>query len=253
MKKKALAMRIGLLLVALTLITSCFVGGTFAKYVTTGEGTDTARVARWGVTVTAGAEGAFAKTYTKDDDTAETIGADSVVSAHPSAGEHKVIAPGTKGTMAAFTLGGQPETAVRVTYALDDLKLENWDLTSKGSDEFYCPLKFTLNINGTETHYDFDGVKTASDAAAKINEIKANLNSDLAKAKKDFPANTVLSGAELSTVELSWEWPFEGSGYQTDEKDTKLGDIAAEQADDAEITAYPYVSVKMSATVTQID
>ena len=35
-------MRAGGLLVVLTLITSCFVGGTFAKYVTENEGMDTA-------------------------------------------------------------------------------------------------------------------------------------------------------------------------------------------------------------------
>lgn len=50
-------MRAGGLLVVLTLITSCFVGGTFAKYVTENEGMDTARVAKWGVEVTVTGDG----------------------------------------------------------------------------------------------------------------------------------------------------------------------------------------------------
>ena len=57
-------MRAAVLLLALVLITSCFVGGTFAKYVTSGDAADHARVAKWGVTVTAHGTGdVFAKEY----------------------------------------------------------------------------------------------------------------------------------------------------------------------------------------------
>ena len=50
--KKNSTMRIAALLLVLTLMTSCFVGGTFAKYTTSGHISDTARVAKWGVTIT---------------------------------------------------------------------------------------------------------------------------------------------------------------------------------------------------------
>ena len=43
--KKNWTLRAAVLMLALVLITSCFVGGTFAKYVTSGSGTDSARVA----------------------------------------------------------------------------------------------------------------------------------------------------------------------------------------------------------------
>ena len=46
--KKTKFMRAALLLLVLTLITSCFVGGTFAKYTTSANGSDSARVAKWG-------------------------------------------------------------------------------------------------------------------------------------------------------------------------------------------------------------
>lgn len=39
-------MRAAVLMLALVLITSCFVGGTFAKYVTSGTGGDNAKVAK---------------------------------------------------------------------------------------------------------------------------------------------------------------------------------------------------------------
>mgnify|MGYP002508629535 CR=1 FL=1 len=39
------------MLLVLVLMTSCFVGGTFAKYTTADSASDTARVAKWGITV----------------------------------------------------------------------------------------------------------------------------------------------------------------------------------------------------------
>ena len=83
--KKNWTLRAAVLMLALVLITSCFVGGTFAKYVTSGTSGDNARVAKWGVTVTAHETGdIFAKSY------------DNTVIAE---GEYKVIAPGTKRIM----------------------------------------------------------------------------------------------------------------------------------------------------------
>ena len=66
--KKNWTMRAAVLMLVLVLITSCFVGGTFAKYVTSGSGTDSARVAKFGVTVTASGD-LFAKEYATDDQT----------------------------------------------------------------------------------------------------------------------------------------------------------------------------------------
>ena len=51
--KKNWTLRAAVLMLALVLITSCFVGGTFAKYVTSDNAADLARVAKWGVSITA--------------------------------------------------------------------------------------------------------------------------------------------------------------------------------------------------------
>lgn len=64
--KKHWTLRAAGLLFALVLITSCFVGGTFAKYVTSKSASDIARVARFGVKITAEDHTAFKTTYTTD-------------------------------------------------------------------------------------------------------------------------------------------------------------------------------------------
>lgn len=51
--KKHWTLRAAGLLFALVLITSCFVGGTFAKYVTSKSASDSARVAKFGVVIEA--------------------------------------------------------------------------------------------------------------------------------------------------------------------------------------------------------
>lgn len=61
--RKNRTMRLAALLLALTLITSCFVGGTFAKYTSTATGSDTATVAAWSFIVN-GDDIATSETFT---------------------------------------------------------------------------------------------------------------------------------------------------------------------------------------------
>ena len=72
MKKNKTMRAAGGLLIA-TMLTSSIVSGTYAKYVTTDSATDTARVAKFGVTVTASGS-LFDKTYLAG--TANTPGGD---------------------------------------------------------------------------------------------------------------------------------------------------------------------------------
>ncbi len=214
--KKTKLMRAALLLLVLTLITSCFVGGTFAKYTTSANGTDSARVAKWGVTVTANG-GTFANTYATD--TGNVVGAiaNSVVSAD------KVIAPGTKGNMVGMTITGTPEVAVSVNYAAN-FKVKDWTV----DDKFYCPLQ--IKVGKTM----IDGVKF-NDAAAFENAV----NNEISTYNKNYAAGTDLSTASVTTPSVSWEWPFS----EDDIKDTKLGNLK---------TA-PTVELTITTTVTQID
>ena len=221
-KKKNVLMRSAGLLLVLVLVTSCFVGSTFAKYTVGGTGSDTARVAKFGVNVTANGT-IFAREYATDDRSAGTI-IKSVISTD------KVVAPGTKGNMASMTLTGTPEVAVRVSYAVNKFELKGW--TTDGTTE-YCPLVFTV---GTASYKIGDaGITSVSDLQDKV---KAAITAY----SKDYEANTDLSGVGTDSLKVSWAWAFEGD----DAKDTALGSRAAE---DKAAT----VELEITTTVTQID
>lgn len=244
-KKKNVLMRSAGLLLALVLVTSCFVGSTFAKYVTSGDAGDNARVAKWGVSITAHDTGdVFAKEYDA------IAGQDNTVIA---GGEYKVIAPGTKKDNAALvTLSGKPEVSVKVTYSA-----EHFSLTGKWvSDEnniFYCPL--IIKVTGKVGN----AVKTET-----INCVEKTSAEDVKKAVKDAVAavsatygpNTDLSTTTVAGdgLKISWEWPFE-TGDTPEEKaannakDTYLGNQAA-TATGLDI---PAIHIPVTATVTQVD
>ena len=235
--KKNWTLRAAVLMLALVLITSCFVGGTFAKYVTSGSGTDSARVAKFGVTVTASGD-LFAKEYATDDQTVVGTIAKSVISTD------KVVAPGTEsnGDFVAATVTGTPEVAVRVSYKLDTatLQLENW---KDGDGKFYCPLVFKVKTPDGNTVISGMEFQTAE-------AMKAALVNAVAAYTKDYAPGTDLSGKAAETLAISWEWPFE-TGADADKpannvKDTFLGDEAA-------AGRAATVSLTLATTVTQID
>lgn len=220
--KKNKIMRIASVLLVAVILTTCAISGTFAKYVTSGNGSDSARVAKWGVTVAGNAE-TFAKTYAKTDDSF-TVAANTVVSTED------VVAPGTSGDMAAFTLSGTPEVAVRVAFSGT---LELGDKWVDSNSAYYCPIEIT--VGGTT----FKG--TAYNSA---DEFEAAVNAKIATYSKDYAANTTdLSTIGADAPAISWAWAFTGND---DVKDTYLGDQAA--AGNA-----AKISLSVTATVTQID
>lgn len=233
-KKKNVLMRSAGLLLALVLVTSCFVGSTLAKYTTSANATESARVAKFGVTLNAGAGEMFSTTYAKTDDSF-TLSENTVVSSDKS----KLVAPGTSGSMAEFGMTGTPEVAVRVSYDVKEFKLTNW--TTDGHDE-YCPLVFT--VNGTEYKIGNTGI---TDVAGLQTAVKNAINAYT----KDYEANQNLSGKTADNLQVSWKWAFEDTtvgAYQTDAKDTALGNRAANNVADA-----GKIDFAVTMTVTQID
>lgn len=235
--KKNFAIKAAVLMLALVLITSCFVGGTFAKYVTSGSGSDTARVAKFGVTINANGT-MFAKEYATDAQTVGTI-TQSVVSSN----DDKLVAPGTKGDMAKMTLTGTPEVAVKVTYdATGNVSLTNWTLKD---GTFYCPLVFKIkNAEGKTTTILGTGFTDADKLESAIVEAINGYS-------KEYAANTNLAEKGGDSLTVSWEWPFETGDTAEAKaanniKDTYLGDQAA--ANNAAT-----VSIEIATTVTQID
>ena len=120
--KKNKALRAASALLVLTLLTTSIIGGTFAKYTTSGIGTDSARVAKWGVTVNS-TSNAFATEYNTDDTSVSGTIAKSVVTANGTGADgKKLVAPGTSGNLLATSITGTPEVAVKVTTSAE-LKL----------------------------------------------------------------------------------------------------------------------------------
>jgi len=242
---KRSTLKIATLMLALTLITSCFVGGTFAKYITTAEGNDTARVAKFGVVLTANSD-IFAPGYAKDG-----TGANTGVSV--MADDTKdVVAPGTAGTMTAFTIAGAPEVDVMVTATLDKadvlsmVKLNaandtylDWT-TAVADDKYdladdYYPVVWTLKQDG------------ATKASGNLEAIETYLTGTLSKVY-EVEANTF--DAINGTWTLDWTWAFDGVN---DKADTSLGQAAAGVDATALAGAVLNETFGFSITVEQLD
>ena len=225
--KKNRMMRLASGLLVLCLLTTCTISGTFAKYVTKSTGTDTARVAKFGVAVTANGE-TFKDTYAKDNNSF-TLAANTVVSTD------KVVAPGTEGSMASMSLSGTPEVAVHVSYKGTFDISNNWTV-NEGT--FYCPLIITINNTETIKGTDY----STADA------FESAVNGKIDAYSKDYAAGTDLNTVFADSLSVKWEWPFETtlSGVLQDEKDTWLGNQAA-AGNPATVT------LTIETTVTQID
>lgn len=228
--KKNRTMRLAALLLVLTLITSCFVGGTFARYITTANGSDDARVAEWGVTITTTTDGLFADTYKNDEEIGTTIAVNAGNSVDAEGDD--VVAPGTEGSI-TFGISGQPEVAVKVDITMDvasDVIIPaNTEIASGNTlSEAYTPVVFTLT--------DAAGTTIAT---GTLSQIKTGLEGLSAS----YEPNEDLE----ETYTLSWAWAINGNNAA----DTYLGNVAAgTETDDNTKTE---IDFDFSITVTQID
>ena len=111
--KKNKAMRAAGVLVIATLLTTCLTAGTFAKYTTTDSATDSARVAKFGVTVVANGS-LYGSAYAANHADTPVV-ADNTVTVKASNGDN-VVAPGTKNDSGiGFAVNGKPEVDVKIT------------------------------------------------------------------------------------------------------------------------------------------
>lgn len=235
--KKSKMMRLACCLLVAVLMTTCAVSGTFAKYVAEGNATDTARVAKWGVTVVGTEATTFSKTYAAGENAPAEIGANSVISAS------KVVAPGTSGSLANFTVSGTPEVAGKITYTGEFSINDKWNVQPEGEDtsRFYCPLVIKVG----DTTVDGSTYTDKATFEAAVNDAIAAIEAKYFKANEEIAADT----ADLT---ISWEWPFETTiadkGGNQDKADTALGDAAADNVANA-----GEVTLAVTATVEQID
>lgn len=226
-------------------------GGTFAKYVTTGGGHESARVAKFGVTMSVANDKAFKQTY--DTDNASISGTISKSVEYSGNGDENLVAPGTKGSEpVVLSIKGTPEVAVNVKIAAEghDVFLKAGEYlnltTAADGDKFnlatdYYPITYTLTKNGA----------AAPVVTGKLDDIIDYLNG----LSKDYPANTDLTSA-IGELTLSWEWKFDDTIANKDQADTLLGTLAASGPNSLGVNLEnysPQVLLILTATVTQID
>lgn len=220
--KKTKFMRAALLLLVLTLITSCFVGGTFAKYTTSTTGNDSARVAKWGFEATDNSivlTDLFKNVYKTGD--AENVRSNV-----------DVIAPGTENSV-RFSFAydttsnsiATPEVAYTFGVAVDTTGSNTTKLDDNAS------FKWTLDSEEYNTFAELTGaIKALSgDDSGSKNYAPGQLPTD-------FYGTTVNGSAEHS---IGWKWAFDGQ----DVKDTELGNM----------DTLENISIKITVTATQID
>ena len=238
--KKIKTMRIASILLIAVLMTTCAISGTFAKYVTSDTGSDSARVAKWGVQVEIASDlNLFNETYAVHETELDNDQIVNSVAVDTTGGN--LVAPGTDNSI-TFTITGAPEVAVRITIDMEvtsdvvipagtDIKQGNpndIDETSNELAEDYTPVVFTLyNAKGT-----FAQSGTLEEIAEAFNEFSA-----------EYAPNTNLD----DTFTLSWEWAFDGN----DAADTYLGNVAAGTVTDANTSTA--IAFDFSITVEQID
>ena len=233
--KKNTMMRVASVLLVAVLLSTCAISGTFAKYVTSAESEDSARVAKWGVTVTASTGATFAKVYNDE-------AGNAVVSA-----QDKVVAPGTnsdevEGTV-TFNISGQPEVATKIEIDIveantKEIKLAAGtyaDPTNEDADftlaSDYYPVKFTLTkqVANEQPTTIVDGGTLAAVASALEGQ-SANF----------YAPNTLLD----VVYTLSWEWAYEDdSTANIDKADTYLGNENPAQT----------LSYELKITLTQVE
>lgn len=240
--KKNVMMRVAAMLLVCVLASTCGISGTFAKYVTSDSGSETARVAKFGVVVEAESFGMFTTDYDTTD-TATFTGQYSV-SAQGTSNRDDVMAPGTNGSFANISITGTPEVAVKVEVAPTVTISGTWE---DADGNYYCPIIITVGTT------EFCGLNYNS-----ATEFADAIATELTGKSDVYAPNTNLASIYDNTnLDLSWRWVFAESdhaalshthlaGEQTDIRDTFLGDYAANTGD-------LKITIALTITVTQVD
>ena len=220
-------MRLASSLLVAVLLTTSVISGTFAKYVTSDEASESARVAKWGVTVDVTGD-AVGEAYAEGADSVE-VSYDTETATVKASDKENVLAPGTKGTLVSIDVEGKPEVEVKIE-TVATLVMTGWavDITDDNTDNpvYYCPVVIVVGSNtySGNSYPNIDDFVSAVLGAINSNTTY-NPNDDLSVAKD---------------LDVTWKWEFEGND---DVKDTALGNLL-----DA-----PTISFTCKVTATQVD
>ncbi len=242
--KKNKAMRLAAILLVVVLVTTCAISGSFAKYVSEGSGYDSARVAKFGVSVEMTSDADFFHAEYKATETNQsTYGITYAVKSNDDTkGEDdgaKVVAPGTSGNILSATVSGTSEVSVLLEFKNAELTLSGWEVEDENGDTvYYCPIIITVG----DTSYcglDYD---SASDFQKAID---AAIDDDLSE---PYEAGTNMTEANDAMDSVTWSWAFDADSEgapagQNDNYDTQLGNAESPAS----------IALTVAVDVTQID
>lgn len=187
-------------LLVLALLSTCVIGGTFAKYVTTSSGTDSAKVAKFGVTIAVNDDlGLFKTSYAKDDSSASS--ANTVVSATTD----KKVAPGTKGSM-SFTVSGTPEVATKLTAAFTDssvitLAAGEYTLAAGAFADKECKVTITDAYEPIKWYFGTTAISDSTVYSLSLADLKTAIEGTTAEKAPNVAID--------ATYYIGWKWDFE--------------------------------------------
>lgn len=148
--KKDSVKRLGMAALALTLITTCLMGGTLAKYTSSVNGTGTVAVAKWSFKAGEGTNAAKTDAFTFS--LADTKDANVSVSSSK-------VAPGDKGKVSIKVDASGSEVGVNYTIKVDGLSTTN-DVVKFYSDSAYTTAIPADGYTGTIALADVDTAAT---------------------------------------------------------------------------------------------
>ena len=223
--------------IALLLVLALALGGfTFARYISQGNGSDSATVAKWGWTISADAGSFFGKKYAGQGLSTVTEGDENL--SVKASGDSNVVAPGTTGSF-TFSIGGSAEVASKITVALTgkDIVLKATVTTGEPSASetttyTYSPIKFSLQKD--------EGAAEEDLTFAELQKKLAALSAEAVAAGETY------AGAGEYTV--TWEWAFDNASATV----TKVGD-GADLDGNACDTILGLYAASQKATVTHND
>ena len=275
--KKNRMMRLASVLLVAVLLTTCAISGTFAKYVTQRSYSESARVAKFGIAITA--DGSLFSTQ----DPIEVSG--TSISVESSTAE-SVVAPGTSHNLEdesgdnykclKFGVTGKPEVDVKIEFLENattaDIKMPystNYpDLTDElgnkidmTASEDYYPIKYTLkhrvySVSGeTATPGEWSVVKDSSNndlQDVKLSDIVDYLKGTTFEYERNTDLRTV-----FGDYVIEWEWAYHpDSPAWIDKADTFLGQLIAGVPGveaPSGVTVVTTASLNLTIKVTQLD
>lgn len=215
-KKKNISLRIASGMAVVALLSTCAISSTFAKYTTSYEASDSARVAYWG--------------FNQSSTTSFNLFKSSDTNIKSYNGTDNVIAPGSKGSASfsfAYTANSTKSiNAPEVAYEFTATATATGNHTELDKNTNF---KWTLKIdNGTEETY------------ATVSLLASALNTS-------FGTTTEYEAGSLPTLvnktyTIGWEWKF-STDATGDAADTALGNE----------TTLEEIGIKITITATQKD